>query len=63
MEDSVQMQQDLRATLLEEDQMDHSMLGDHQETRLEDGRMEEPDLGMAIMEAAPPPMPLEQEDL
>ena len=63
MEDSVLMQQDLRATLLEEDQMDHSMLGDHQETRLEAVLMEEQDLGVAIMEAAPPPMPLVQEDL
>ena len=63
MEDSVLMQQDLRATLLEEDQMDHSMLGDHQETPMEDGLTEEQDREMVTMEADRHPMLSEQADL
>merc|ERR1719411_445227 len=40
MEVLVLMQQDLRAILLEEDQVDHSMQGDPQETPMEGGLME-----------------------
>lgn len=63
MEDSDLTLQDHLANLLEEDQVDHSMLVDHQETLMEGGLMEAQDLEMAIMEADPPPMLLEQEDL
>merc|ERR1719219_2040614 len=52
MADSDLMQQDHRTALLA-DQVDHSMLGDHQETPMEDGLVEEADRH---------PMPLEQED-
>jgi hypothetical protein len=61
MEDSDLMQQDHRVTLLEEDQVDHSMLGDPQETPMEGGLVQ--DLEMVIMEADPLPMLLEEEDL
>ena len=61
MADSDLMQQDHRTALLA-DQVDHSMLGDHQETPMEDGLVEEADLEMVIMEADRHPMPLEQED-
>ena len=59
MEDSDLMQRDRRATL----QMDHSMLGDHQETPMEADLMEVQDLEMVIMEADQPPMLLELEGL
>ena len=59
MEDSDLMQQDRRATL----QMDHSMLGDHQETPMEDGLTEEQDREMVTMEADRHPMLSEQVDL
>lgn len=59
MEDSDLMQQDRRATL----QMDHSMLGDHQETPMEDGLTEEQDREMVTMEADRHPMLSEQADL
>ena len=51
MEDSDPMHSDHRTTLLEEDQVDHSMLGDPQETPMEGGLMEVQDLEMVIMEA------------
>ena len=59
MEDSDLMQRDRRATL----QMDHSMLGDHQETPMEDGLTEEQDREMVTMEADRHPMLSEQADL
>ena len=58
MEDSDLMQQDHRVTLL-----DHSMLGDHQETPMEDGLTEEQDREMVTMEADRHPMLSEQADL
>ena len=49
--------------LMQEDQVDHSILDDPQETPMEGGLMEAQDLEMVIMEADPHPMHLEQEDL
>ena len=63
MEGSDLMPPDHRATLLEEDRMDHSMLGDHQETPMEDGLTEEQDREMVTMEADRHPMLSEQADL
>ena len=71
LEDSDLTQQDHPATLLAEDQVDHSVLGNHQETPMEGGLLEAQDPEMAtmvaimeaIMEADLHLMLSEQEDL
>merc|ERR1719189_927818 len=50
--DSDPTQQDHPATLLAEDQVDHSVLGDHQETPMEGGLMEAQDPEMATIMVA-----------